>query len=157
MSRRASPPDVLAELREAIRPEVDACLDERVRLWRIQTWVLYALVFVALVGVAGVGGVVVRDIRETAATSREVAAESRKVAAETRRLAGVNRQTIEQLCTVARQQRRTLTLQRKNIVAYFKSPAGRERTTFNDYIRKFSLPQLAERLKTEQVPPACRG
>jgi hypothetical protein len=164
VSRRPSPEGVLEELRDAIRPEVDACLEERIRKFRIQTWVLYGLAFATLAALAAVGGLVVNKIQDTAATSREVAAKSRSVATESRRVARANtalgkanRRTIRQLCEVALRQRRTLVLQRTNVRAYLKSPAGSTHVPLNDYIRKFSVPQLMERLRRERVPRSCRA
>lgn len=53
MTKRVPDPDaVLADLREAIAPEVDAEVADRLRRFKVQTYVLYAICLGLLVGVS---------------------------------------------------------------------------------------------------------
>jgi hypothetical protein len=45
--KRPDPEAVHRDLQEAIRPEVEAEVDSRLRWWRIQMWALYGIVFIA--------------------------------------------------------------------------------------------------------------
>lgn len=62
---------------------------------------------------------------------------------------------IRGLCDVRLAQRRALEQQWANTQQYLRSPAGKERNGLNDFVRRISVPQLQQRLRTETVPPAC--
>lgn len=128
-ARKPDPEGVLKDLRDAIAAEVDDVVADRVRTWRRESYVLYGFVVLLVMGAAYAGG---RQVQ-------------------------FNRTTIAQLCTVATIQRHVLEQQSTNTTAYLKSEPGQERNGLNDYIRTFVVPQLATRLKTEKVPPACRA
>jgi hypothetical protein len=46
----------------------------------------------------------------------------------------------------------------RTTLEYLRSPAGRERTLLNDYIRRVSLPQTRAELAREKdlIPPVCK-
>lgn len=62
-----------------------------------------------------------------------------------------------QFCDLRVRQRIILERQWTATQGYLRSPAGLERTALNDYIRRFSVPQLKARLRTETVPPLCKN
>lgn len=119
----------LDDLRKAIAPEVNAQVKRQMRRLLLENRVLYGFVVLLVIGAAFAG----------------------------QRQVEFNRTTIAQLCTVATIQRHVLEQQATNTDAYLKSKPGQERNGLNDYIRTFVVPQLAARLKTEKVPPACRA
>lgn len=104
--------------------------------------------------------VVFSIVASVGAHSASSAADAAKAAADKANHAiGVaqrNGATLDDLCEIARRQRRTLELSRDNSEQYLDSPAGTERTALNDFIRAISLPQLRARLEAETVPPSCR-
>lgn len=61
-----------------------------------------------------------------------------------------------QFCDLRVRQRMILERQWRTTQQYLRSPVGQEHTGLNDYIRRFSVPQLRARLRDETVPPICK-
>lgn len=112
---------------------------------------------VGLLAVFGLVIVLVVSVFVTiAVVGVQTSEDAKRQAEQTQELAASNATVLRDLCTVARNQRRTLELQYSNSEEYLATPAGKERNGLNDYIRKLSVPQLRNRLRTEQVPRSCR-
>lgn len=119
----------------------------------VLTVIVVSAVF-STVAVIGAGDA--KSAASAAEDAAHAAERASKRAAKAIRRTERNAAKLEDLCQVARRQRRTLVLSYENSLDYLDSPTGREPGGLNDYIRAFSLPQLKARIAVEKLPPTCR-
>lgn len=131
------------------------------RLWDfIQRGALGLLVVLYLIGFISTGD-------ETDAASK-AAADADRAAMSAKHAADINRELIDaidlesetrerQFCGLVLGVHRDRVTRLKSTRAYFRTAAGRERTSLNVYIRAISLPQLVREVRKERarLPDVC--